>query len=138
MLIFPEPRDLTNATAHALDLTWQRMWCGDKGFPGKARGKVMISFLRDALESTEQGFFVFRCVAAPKGLCVEQKHRILFRPEIKWMPCLNAHPKMILFVTLFTDSCVTCKDPFPQPTCSATRAGFSGAGKTSEGVRTST
>ena len=67
MLIFPEPRDLTNLTAHAVDLTWQRMWCGDKGFPDKMHGKVTISFLQDALESMEQVFFVFSLRRCPKG-----------------------------------------------------------------------
>jgi len=67
MLIFPEPRDLTNLTAHAVDLTWQRMWCGDKGFPDKMHGKVTISFLQDALESMEQVFFVFSLCRCPKG-----------------------------------------------------------------------
>ena len=48
---------LTNVTAHAVDLTWQRMWCGDKGFLDKVHGKMMMSFLQDALESVEQVFF---------------------------------------------------------------------------------
>ena len=84
ILLFLEPANLANRTAHTVDLTWQKMWYGNKGFCGKVHGKMMTLFLHDPWRRWSKSFLIFRCVAAPQRPCVKETHRVLFGPEIRW------------------------------------------------------
>ena len=93
ILLFLEPANLANRTAHTVDLTWQKMWYGNKGFCGKVHGKMMTLFLHDPWRRWSKSFLIFRCVAAPQRPCVKEPHRVCSGRKSGGLTCLKAHPK---------------------------------------------